>query len=195
MAKTTTAAKKTTTTKAVSSKQAKAAPKSRQVIISDDDESEDEDDMMQEQRKRPAAEDEDEDIDMDSLESEDEPPPVAKKTATKRTTQPAETDEAPPIPPKLLTRLLYEGFEDKDVKIGKEAMLVVGKYVDTFVREALARAVFERNEQEDEGGNGTGDGFLQVCRYVISTLSEFGLLITIQVEDLEKLAPQLLLDF
>jgi len=73
-------------------------------------------------------------------------------------------------------RLLYEGFEDKDMKIGKEAMSVVGKYVETFVREALARAAFEREEGDEELGRGRGDGFLQV-------------------EDLEKLAPQLLLDF
>jgi len=65
------------------------------------------------------------------------------------------------IPPKLLTRLLYEGFEDKDMKIGKEAMGVVGKYVETFVREAVARAVFERKDDED--GDELGDGFLQVC--------------------------------
>lgn len=81
----------------------------------------------------------------------------------------------PPIPQKLLTRLLYEGFENKDVRIGKEAMEVVGKYVETFVREALARAALER-EDKDRAGGGRGDGFLQV-------------------EDIEKLAPQLLLDF
>jgi len=89
---------------------------------------------------------------------------------------PAASQESalPPIPQKLLTRLLYEGFEDKDVRIGKEAMAVVGKYVETFVREALARAAFEREDADKEGGR--GDGFLQV-------------------EDIEKLAPQLLLDF
>ncbi|KAF2843518.1 hypothetical protein M501DRAFT_1012862 [Patellaria atrata CBS 101060] len=78
--------------------------------------------------------------------------------------------EAPAIPPALLTKLLYENFEDKDMRISKEAMQVVRKYMETFVKEALARAAFER---EDDG---IGDGFLQV-------------------EDLEKLAPQLLLDF
>lgn len=84
-------------------------------------------------------------------------------------------DEAPPIPVKLLNRLLHDGFADEDMRIGKEAMAVAGKYVETFVREALARSVFEREEAEREGG-GADDGFLQV-------------------EDLEKLAPQLLLDF
>lgn len=45
------------------------------------------------------------------------------------------------------------------MRIGKEAMAVVGKYMETFVREALARAAFEREEVD---GGGIGDGFLQV---------------------------------
>ncbi|KAL1650683.1 hypothetical protein SLS58_000801 [Diplodia intermedia] len=88
---------------------------------------------------------------------------------------PLGTEDQPPIPPKLLNRLLHEGFQDEEMRIGKEAMAVASKYVETFVREALARAMYERDEAEREEG-GAGDGFLQV-------------------EDLEKLAPQLLLDF
>ncbi|EOD47045.1 putative cenp-s complex centromere protein x protein [Neofusicoccum parvum UCRNP2] len=88
---------------------------------------------------------------------------------------PIESDDQPPIPTKLLNRLLHEGFEDEDMRIGKEAMAVASKYVETFVREALARAIYEREEADRKEG-GAGDGFLQV-------------------EDLEKLAPQLLLDF
>ncbi|KAK7534944.1 CENP-S associating centromere protein X-domain-containing protein [Phyllosticta citribraziliensis] len=80
-----------------------------------------------------------------------------------------------PIPAKLLNALLHEGLEDKEVRIGKEAMAVTQKYVETFVREALARAMIGRQTEEESLG-GAGDGFLQV-------------------EDLEKLAPQLLLDF
>jgi len=82
----------------------------------------------------------------------------------------------PSIPPKLLTRLLFEAFEDKEMKIGREAMQVVGKYMETFVREALARAAFEREDGGARGGGAAGDGWLQV-------------------EDLEKLAPGLVLDF
>lgn len=85
----------------------------------------------------------------------------------------SDENKPPPIPQKLLTRLLYESFEDKNMKIGREALNVFGKYMETFVREALARAIYER--QDADGAMG-GDGFLQV-------------------EDLEKLAPQLLLDF
>ena len=50
--------------------------------------------------------------------------------------------------------------------------------METFVREAIARAAFERQEPaQPKGTKGmVGDDFLEV-------------------EDLEKLAPQLLLDF
>lgn len=63
-------------------------------------------------------------------------------------------------------------------RISKSADKVVGRYVDCFVREAIARAVWERREAEEseKGGRGLGGGFLEV-------------------EDLEKLAPQLVLDF
>ncbi|KAL8757143.1 MAG: hypothetical protein Q9184_004290 [Pyrenodesmia sp. 2 TL-2023] len=94
---------------------------------------------------------------------------------------PSGTQDPPPaIPPKLLTRLLHHHLEEKEggiIKIGKDANALVGKYMETFVREAIARAAFERS-QADEGA-GMGDGFLE----------------RLQVEDLEKLAPQLLLDF
>lgn len=93
--------------------------------------------------------------------------------ASKQTS--AVDDGPPPIPQKLLTRLLYEGFEHKDMKIGREAMNVYGKYIETFVREALARAIYERNDADKEGG-GVSDGF-------------------VQVEDLERITPQLVLDF
>ncbi|KAI1873699.1 uncharacterized protein JN550_002968 [Neoarthrinium moseri] len=75
-------------------------------------------------------------------------------------------DEQPQqtIPPELLTRLLHEFFEKDGTRISKGANEAVAKYMDVFVREAIARAAVEK-----EGG------FLEV-------------------EDLEKIAPQLLLD-
>ncbi|KAI3535042.1 hypothetical protein CSPX01_11732 [Colletotrichum filicis] len=76
-------------------------------------------------------------------------------------------DEGPDntIPPELLTRLLHEFFEKDDTRLSKDANLAAGKYMDIFVREAIARCVHERP-----------GGFLEV-------------------EDLEKIAPQLLMDF
>ncbi|KAL8711204.1 MAG: hypothetical protein Q9220_004349 [cf. Caloplaca sp. 1 TL-2023] len=92
--------------------------------------------------------------------------------------RPSGTQDPPPIiPPKLITRILYHHLEkdsNRSMKVGKDANTLVGKYMDTFVREAIARAAFERSQTEEAAG--TGDGFLEV-------------------EDLEKLVPQLLQDF
>ncbi|KAJ5994800.1 hypothetical protein N7481_001777 [Penicillium waksmanii] len=81
----------------------------------------------------------------------------------------------PTIPPKLLTRLLHQHFSNEKTKVAKDANSIVAKYVDVFVREAIARAAYERAET-DNGGKGASDGFLEV-------------------EDLEKMAPQLTMDF
>ena len=101
--------------------------------------------------------------DEDDIEAEDEEisrprPGPSNTTAVESTASQGLT--RPAIPPALLARLLHEGFEDKEMKIQKEAMSVVGKYMETFVREAVARAAFER-EDADRGG-GISDGFLQV---------------------------------
>ncbi|KAL2001817.1 hypothetical protein VTN02DRAFT_1192 [Thermoascus thermophilus] len=96
------------------------------------------------------------------------------------TTKPNDVESSDPtIPPKLLTTILHHHFQSEKTKIAKDANVVVAKYVDIFVREALARATYERQESEGHtgsGGRSVGDGFLEV-------------------EDLEKLAPQLVLDF
>lgn len=48
------------------------------------------------------------------------------------------------IPPELLTRLLHEFFEKDDTRLSKDANAAAGKYMDVFVREAIARCVHER---------------------------------------------------
>lgn len=73
----------------------------------------------------------------------------------------------PVIPPKLLTRLLHHHFQNEKTKIAKDANTVVAKYVDVFVREALARAAFERSEAVGKGA-AVGDGFLEVCSLFFS---------------------------
>ncbi|KAI1343922.1 CENP-S associating centromere protein X-domain-containing protein [Xylariaceae sp. FL0016] len=75
-----------------------------------------------------------------------------------------EDEEQKTIPPELLTRLLHEFFEKDGTRISRDANAAVAKYMDVFVREAIARTAVEK-----------GSGFLEV-------------------EDLEKVAPQLLLD-
>lgn len=63
-------------------------------------------------------------------------------------------DEEPEktIPPDLLTRILHEFFEKDGTRITKDANNTVARYMDVFVKEAIARAAAER-----EGG------FLEVC--------------------------------
>ena len=93
----------------------------------------------------------------------------------------AEENE-PVIPLPLIHTLLNYHFSNKDkTRVSQDAKAAIGKYFDTFVREAIARSAFERQEKsvEDAGGELSGrgdDGWLEV-------------------EDLEKMAPQLVLDF
>lgn len=124
-------------------------------IISSDEEGDGQDDEQNE--------DEDDDDLM-----EDAPAPTRNARPT------AAASMSTPIPAPLLARLLYENFEDQNTQIQKGAMNLTGKYMEIFVREALARAKNERELSVKAGG--ISDGFLQV-------------------EDLEKLAPQLILDF
>ncbi|KAM5351859.1 hypothetical protein ACJ41O_004582 [Fusarium nematophilum] len=84
-----------------------------------------------------------------------------------RNVQAAYDEEPEPektIPRDLLTRLLHEFFAKDATRISRDANAAAGKYFDVFVREAIARAAVEKD-----------GGFLEV-------------------EDLEKVSPQLLLD-
>ncbi|KAF1837387.1 hypothetical protein BDW02DRAFT_140625 [Decorospora gaudefroyi] len=102
---------------------------------------------------------------------EDAPAPAPAPT---RNPPPNPTLSEPVIPRPLLARLLLENFDDQNMQIQTGAMKLVGKYIDIFVTEAFLRAKDESQTAAREGG--ITDGFLQV-------------------EDLEKLAPQLVLDF
>lgn len=82
------------------------------------------------------------------------------------------TSSDPKIPAKLLTRLLHHHFQNDKTKVAKDANTVVAKYVDVFVREAIARAAFERAEADTAGGGrNANDGFLEVCCYSFETWS------------------------
>ncbi|RDA94796.1 hypothetical protein CP533_4260 [Ophiocordyceps camponoti-saundersi (nom. inval.)] len=75
-----------------------------------------------------------------------------------------QTEPEKTIPRDLLTRVLHEFFAKDATRISRDANAAVGKYFDVFVREAIVRAAVDKKR-----------GFLEV-------------------EDLEKIAPQLLLD-
>lgn len=77
------------------------------------------------------------------------------------------------IPVRLLHRIMQEHWQDKDkTRLSTDAREIVGKYIEIFVREAIMRSTYERNDREG-GGN---DGWLEV-------------------DDLERIAPQLCMDF
>ena len=84
-----------------------------------------------------------------------------------RAPPPLSQEPPPTIPPKLLTRLLHHHFDDEQTRIAKDAKELVGKYMETFVREALARAAYERGRN---GGAGKGGDFLEVSSSVRSIL-------------------------
>jgi hypothetical protein len=48
------------------------------------------------------------------------------------------------ISPELLTRILHAFFEREGTRITRDANAAVARYVDDFVREAIARAAVER---------------------------------------------------
>ncbi|KAK0613339.1 CENP-S associating centromere protein X-domain-containing protein [Immersiella caudata] len=75
-----------------------------------------------------------------------------------------EDEERAKIPPELITRILHDFFTKEGTRITRDANEAVGRYVDVFVREAIARAAAEK-----QGG-------------------------VLEVEDLEKITPQLLMD-
>lgn len=48
------------------------------------------------------------------------------------------------IPQNLLTRILHDLFEKDATRVSRDANAAVGKYVDVFVREAIARTAVEK---------------------------------------------------
>lgn len=142
-------ATKTTKTKSTTQR-SKFPPRNESLIdsVSKDDKNEEDDD-----------DDDPELVSSHSLEAstseEPESPPSTERIGTQ--------DAPPTIPPALLTRLLSH-FQNDKFRIGKEANGVVGKYMETFVREAIARAAFERREAGQAGIDGQ---FLEVSRLYV----------------------------
>ena len=89
-----------------------------------------------------------------------------------------QTNDIPAIPQPLLVRLLHEHFANKDTKIDKHAMQVLEKYFEVFVREAIARASLRKKEdaEQEDGTSAVDVGWLEL-------------------EDLEKVAAGMMLDF
>lgn len=130
------------------------------------------------QRRQTPSEDEDEDEEED--EEDDDDDSDDERSARQQRPRPSNSNQQPEqpqptsaIPANLLTRLLNTNFASESTRISKAADKAVGRYMDIFVREAVARAAVESAKGKNRAGGG---GFMEV-------------------EDLEKLAPQLVLDF
>lgn len=92
-----------------------------------------------------------------------------------------EADDIPLLPAPILTRLLHESFDDKQMKISKDANALMARYLDVFVREAVARAALAHKEHKE-----SGEGLMDV---------DMDDDIWLDTRDLEEIAPGLVLDF
>lgn len=93
---------------------------------------------------------------------------------------PSQTDPIPSIPQPLLIRLLHGNFADSKTKIDQNAIQVLQKYFEVFVRETIARAKLQKQEDAENAGGGGGS---QVDTSWL------------ELDDLEKVAAGMLLDF
>jgi len=135
----------------------------------DDDDDDDDDDDAGESEE---ADSEDHDRSRPNLNSSPEPDVILAEITT------TSTNTESPIPEQLVHKMLHHHFQKPEkTKISTDARDLVTKYLEVFVREAIMRSAFERQEKNGtEGGAGAGGGFLEV-------------------EDLERAAVQLCLDF
>ncbi|KAI7085511.1 hypothetical protein KC343_g8351 [Hortaea werneckii] len=90
---------------------------------------------------------------------------------------PSQSSETPGVPQNLLVRLLHENLRDKKTQIDKNAIQVLDKYIEVFVREAIARTSLSKQERA-----ASGEILADDARWL-------------ELEDLERVAPGLVLDF
>ena len=89
------------------------------------------------------------------------------------------------IPPDLLHRLLHEQYQrSPEPKLATDAKQLLTKYFEVFVREAIARADYERNggEEVQDPDDDSGIGGIVADEWL-------------EVNHLEKIGAQLCLDF
>lgn len=82
-----------------------------------------------------------------------------------------DSEDIPGIPAALLTRIAHSHFQHADTGLSAAGQAALGRYVDIFVREAVARAAEVQRKREGEGD------------------------IWLDAADLETIAPGLLMDF
>lgn len=194
-----------TTESESSTKAAPAAVKKKKTAASKAADSDDEDEIHGPNAKSANAfliDDSDEDLDdieasrPATKSTSTKPAPKRRKTSTREASpmsissepgpdrrapdgdsMPSQFDDTPSIPQPLLIRLLHESFADKNTQIDTEAIQVLQKYVEIFVREAIARTQLEKSEKAERAECAEKDASW------------------LDLEDLEAVAPGLVLDF
>jgi hypothetical protein len=93
-------------------------------------------------------------------------------------TEDSATSKENVLPLPLIHRVMQDHFQKGEkTKMTTDAREIVGKYIEVFTREAIMRSAYERTERDKQNGaTGSSSGWLEV-------------------EDLERIAPQLCLDF
>ncbi|GAB7341705.1 hypothetical protein MBLNU457_g0045t1 [Dothideomycetes sp. NU457] len=124
----------------------------------------------------------DSELDMDSDNEPNPAPAATTSTTTGQTAEgqtPFDADEVQELPRALLARLVHENFDDKTVRMSKTANEVLARYMNIFMREAVARAAEGKKERL-----GVGSGGMPAEEEI-----------WLDVEDLERVTGGLLLDF
>ena len=149
---------------------------------SEDDEDEDEDNAAANSLLDDEADSEEDNDDDEPTEQEPDDTSDADMMLAEITHDlPEDSALEPSIPIPLLHRLMHHSFKNpEETKLSTDARACVGRYIETFIREGIARCAFEVGEKATEGRSdsalGHDDGWLEV-------------------EDLERVGGQLVLDF
>lgn len=127
---------------------------------------------------------------------EEEPEPdfiLAEVTYKKSSGTGPNDDEGGGIPSKLVHRICHEQYRDKRTKMRPDALTVLSRYVDVFVREAVLRTAYEKRAERERDGRGLfGEVRTDVVDEGGRDGDDDGWL---EVDDLERVAVQLCLDF
>ena len=160
----------------------KQRPAVREPESEDDGEDDDDDDAAAENLLDDEAEGEKDEVDDETTEQEADDASDADMMLAE-ITHDLSADEAlePSIPIPLLHRIMHHSFKNpEETKLSTDARACMGRYIETFIREGIARCAFEVGEKATEGRSdsalGHDDGWLEV-------------------EDLERVGGQLVLDF
>jgi hypothetical protein len=88
---------------------------------------------------------------------ERDPPPDKSLDEYLKAPVPSQSSDIPSIPRALLLRLMHEHFASKETKIDKHALVVLEKYFEIYIREAIARSLLAKKEDVEKGAASQGE--------------------------------------